>query len=202
VTYYEKDFWAHNTALFVADFHGNDPRFASYFLTFLNLGRFRSGASVPTLDRNVFRKLPIVAPPVPEQQKIAAVLGLVQRAIEQQERLLVLTTELKKALLHQLFTYGLRQESQKQTELGPIPQSWEVARIEELVIRGILAKPLDGNHGNIHPKSDDFVPEGIPFIMASDLKNGGIDLSGCAHLRKEQADKLQNGLHPVPKTPS
>ena len=25
VTYYGKDFWAHNTALFVADFHGNDP---------------------------------------------------------------------------------------------------------------------------------------------------------------------------------
>ena len=53
-------------------------------------------------------------------------LGLVQRAIEQQERLIALTTELKKALLHKLFTEGLRGEPQKQTEIGPVPESWEV----------------------------------------------------------------------------
>ena len=53
-------------------------------------------------------------------------LGVVQRAIEQQERLLALTAELKKALLHKLFTEGLRGEPQKQTEIGPVPESWEV----------------------------------------------------------------------------
>ncbi|PJC76613.1 MAG: restriction endonuclease subunit S, partial [Syntrophobacterales bacterium CG_4_8_14_3_um_filter_58_8] len=41
-----------------------------------------------------------------EQRKIAAVLRLLQRAIEEQERLLALTTELKKTLLHKLFTEG------------------------------------------------------------------------------------------------
>jgi len=61
-----------------------------------------------------------------EQQKIAAVLGLIQHAIEQQARLLALTAELKKTLLHQLFTCGLRNEPQKQTEIGFVPQSWEV----------------------------------------------------------------------------
>ena len=65
-------------------------------------------------------------PPLPEQRKIAGVLGVVQRAMEQQERLLALTAELKKALLHQLFTAGLRGEPQKQTEIGPVPESWEV----------------------------------------------------------------------------
>ena len=69
----------------------------------------------------------IPIPPLAEQRKIAAVLGLVQRAIEQQERLIALTTELKKALLHKLFTEGLRGEPQKQTEIGPVPESWEVA---------------------------------------------------------------------------
>jgi type I restriction enzyme S subunit len=146
------------------------------------------------VDPSSFYRIEAPLPPLGEQRKIAVVLGSVQQAMEQQERLLALTVELKKALLHQLFTHGLRREPQKQTELGPIPQSWEVARVEELVTRGVLAKPLDGNHGNIHPKSDDFVGEGIPFIMASDLKDGGIDLTGCAHLRKEQADKLQKGF--------
>jgi len=57
---------------------------------------------------------------ISEQRKIAAVLGLVQRVIEQQERLIALTTELKKTLLHKLFTEGLRGEPQKQTEIGPV----------------------------------------------------------------------------------
>ncbi len=67
-----------------------------------------------------------------EQRKIAAVLGVVQRAIEQQVRLLALTAELKKALLHQLFTAGLRSEPQKQTDIGPVPESWEVAKIGDV----------------------------------------------------------------------
>ncbi len=56
---------------------------------------------------------------------------MVQRAMEQQERLLALTAELKKALLHQLFTAGLRGEPQKQTEIGPVPESWEVVPLGE-----------------------------------------------------------------------
>jgi type I restriction enzyme S subunit len=126
VTFYAEDFWAHNTALFVTDFHGNDERFAAYFLHSLKLNRFGSGVSVPTLDRNVFRDLPVTIPPLPDQRKIAGVLGLVERAMEQQERLLAVTAELKKTLLHQLFTAGLRGEPQKQTDIGPLPQSWEV----------------------------------------------------------------------------
>ena len=132
VVFYQQDFWAHNTALFVKDFHGNVPAFIAFFLDFLRLGRFGSGASVPTLDRNVFRTLPIAIPPPCEQRKIAAVLDLVQRAIEQQKRLIALTTELKKALLHKLFTEGLRGEPQKQTEIGPVPESWEVKTVGDL----------------------------------------------------------------------
>ena len=46
-------------------------------------------------------------PELSEQRKISGVLTVVQRAIEQQERLLALTIELKKVLLHKLFTEGL-----------------------------------------------------------------------------------------------
>jgi len=54
--------------------------------------------------------------------------GLVHRAIELQERLIALTKELKKALLHKLFTEGLRGEPQKLTEIGPVPESWRWCR--------------------------------------------------------------------------
>ena len=68
-------------------------------------------------------------------------LGVVQRAIEQQERLIALTTELKKALLHKLFTEGLRGEPQKQTEIGPVPESWEVMKLASLI-----TEPLRNGH--------------------------------------------------------
>ena len=139
VTLY-RPFWAHNTALYVKDFHGNAPEFIAFFLDFLRLARFGSGASVPTLDRNVFRTLPIIIPTPCEQRKIAAVLGLVQRAIEQQERLIALTTELKKALMHKLFTEGLRGEPQKQTEIGPVPESWEIVRWSRLAKSSMASK--------------------------------------------------------------
>lgn len=132
VTVYEKDFWPHNTSLYVRDFHGNDPYFAGFLLGSLNLARFKTGASVPTLDRNTFKTLPLLVPPLPEQKKIAHILSTVQRAIEAQERIIQTTTELKKALMHKLFTEGLRHEPQKQTEIGPIPESWATPTVESV----------------------------------------------------------------------
>ena len=55
-----------------------------------------------------------------------------QRAIEAQERIIQTTTELKKALMHKLFTEGLRNEPQKQTEIGPVPESWEVVELGDV----------------------------------------------------------------------
>jgi type I restriction enzyme S subunit len=75
---------------------------------------------------------PIPLPPPPEQKKIAHILSTVQRAIEAQERIIQTTTELKKALMHKLFTEGLRNEPQKQTEIGPVPESWKLLPIGDL----------------------------------------------------------------------
>ena len=93
---------------------------------------FRSGASVPTLDRNSFKTLPILVPPVGEQKKIAHILSTVQRAIEAQERIIQTTSELKKALMHKLFTEGLRNEPQKHTAIGAVPESWKVVELNQL----------------------------------------------------------------------
>ena len=82
----------------------------------------------------------------------------------------------------------------KQTEVGVIPEDWECTSVSQLVRDGILEKPLDGNHGNIHPKSGDFVSFGIPFVMANNVRGGRADLSNCAFIRKEQADSLQKGF--------
>ena len=55
-----------------------------------------------------------------------------QKAIEQQDKLIRHTTELKKALMQKLFTEGTKGEKQKQTEIGLVPESWEEITIGDL----------------------------------------------------------------------
>ncbi|WP_447885310.1 restriction endonuclease subunit S [Serratia fonticola] len=71
---------------------------------------------------------------------------------------------------------------------------WRVYTIGELVKDKIIAPPMDGNHGDIHPKGNDFVFEGIPFIMASDIKDGVISFDECKFITKNQADGLRKGF--------
>jgi len=111
-----------------------DLEFLYYLLLHVDLTRILGDVGVPGLNREMAYKERARLPSDPdEQRKIAAVLSLVQRAIEQQERLIALTTELKKSLMHKLFTEGLRGEPQKQTEIGPMPRSWQVGELGMLV---------------------------------------------------------------------
>jgi type I restriction enzyme, S subunit len=71
---------------------------------------------------------------------------------------------------------------------------WQTCSVDELVRQGVLAPPLDGNHGAIHPKASDFVPAGIPFIMASDMKDGEVDTTNCAFITEQQASTLRKGF--------
>ncbi len=66
--------------------------------------------------------------------------------------------------------------------------------VGELVERGFIEKPLDGNHGEIHPKGSDFVESGIPFIMASDMMNGRINTTNCKFINYKQAIQLRKGI--------
>jgi type I restriction enzyme, S subunit len=108
VVYYPSDFWAHNTALYVKNFHGNEPRFAAYYLEHQRLDRFRSGASVPTLDRNQFKDILIGVPERAEQTEIASVLETVERKQTGREGKHAALTALFRTLLHQLMTAQLR----------------------------------------------------------------------------------------------
>jgi type I restriction enzyme, S subunit len=90
-------------------------------------------------------------PPLPEQQKIASILSMVQRAIEAQERIIQTTTELKKALMHKFFTEGLRNEPQKETEIGLLPESWDVVELGEMLSTAQYGLSVKGNSEGNHP---------------------------------------------------
>jgi type I restriction enzyme S subunit len=73
----------------------------------------------------------IAFPEKTEQQKIAFVLSKIQQAIEQQHKIIETTRELKKSLMYKLFTEGLNDEEQKETEIGLIPKSWDSISVQD-----------------------------------------------------------------------
>jgi len=84
------------------------------------------------VDPKAFYQIQVPVPPLSEQRRIAHFLNTVQTAIEQQDRLIALTRELKSALMNKLFTEGLHGEKQKMTEIGPVPESWELVKIGDI----------------------------------------------------------------------
>lgn len=78
-----------------------------------------------------------------------------------------------------------------------LPNGWEVKTVDQLINDDVLDKPLDGNHGGTHPKSADYVAEGIPFVMASDLEAGKVNLNSCKFITEKQALTLRKGFSKV-----
>ncbi len=70
---------------------------------------------------------------------------------------------------------------------------WLKITVRDAIKEGYIARPLDGNHGEKHPKGDDYVPEGVPFIMAQDLKDKQIDFENCHFITEAQAKTLKKG---------
>ena len=71
---------------------------------------------------------------------------------------------------------------------------WIKYTVQDLIDRGFIDPPMDGNHGEIHPKVSDYVASGVPFIMANNLSDGFVDLSQCAFISEKQASSLRKGF--------
>jgi type I restriction enzyme, S subunit len=82
VNYCSVDFWPHNTALYVIDFHGNNEKFAYYYLKNLDFTRFNSGSAQASLNRNYIHPMEVKIPPLPTQHAIARILGSLDDKIE------------------------------------------------------------------------------------------------------------------------
>jgi type I restriction enzyme S subunit len=118
-----------NTELF-------DPIFFFFQLLNLNIQNRGYNRHFKLLKEKILK-----IPPLPEQCKIAHVLSMVQKAIEQQDKLIKTTTELKKALIQKLFTEGLYGDHKITTDFGYSPESWKIQPFENTgeVVYGIQA---------------------------------------------------------------
>ncbi len=132
-----------------------DPKFLFFAFLTLNIPSRGYNRHFPLLKE---KKIPL--PPLPEQRKIAKVLDTIQKAIEIQDRIIEQAKNLKKSLMQKLFTEGLCGEEQKETEIGLIPKSWKVVRLERVV--EFSRKPR-----NLRIKENDEIPF-IPMELIPD----------------------------------
>jgi type I restriction enzyme S subunit len=130
------------------------------------------------------------APPPSEQKAIAKVLASIQKSIKAQERIIQTTTELKQALMQKLFSKGLRGEPQKETEIGLVPESWEVMRLEYIAKSFEYGTSVKCGH-DVQGKPVLRIPNVVGgAIKISDLKFGNPKPNEKKNLRLQAGDLL------------
>jgi type I restriction enzyme, S subunit len=150
----KEDYWPLNTTLWVKDFHGNDPFFASYLLRTIDFKSCSDKSSVPGVNRNDLHRIPVLLPPLPEQKAIAAILGSLDDKIELNRRMNATLEAMARALFQSWFvdfdpvrakmdglapvgmdaeTAALFPDSFEDSALGKIPRGWEIRLVGQVV---------------------------------------------------------------------
>ncbi len=114
--FYNQDFWAHNTVLYVKDFKGNDEKFVFYFLNTMDLSGFNSGSAVPTLNRNHIHEIDVTIPPLEEQKAITEILSSLDDKID----LLHRQNQTLESLAGTLFRQWFIEEAKEEWEEKPL----------------------------------------------------------------------------------
>jgi type I restriction enzyme S subunit len=104
-----------------------------------------------SIKKEAFLAIEVAVPPLDEQRQIAKALRLVLRAIAVTEKLLATTRELKQSAMRQLFTRGLRGEPQKETEIGPVPESWSVVPLGQCLTAAQYGLSVRGEETGRYP---------------------------------------------------
>ena len=146
----------------------------------------QKGATYPAIsDSDLFSQL-ILLPPLPEQRAIARALRAVQAARETRLREIALERERKAALMEHLFTHGTRGEPTKMTEIGEMPESWEVVKFGKVIISSAFGPRFSSNY---------YDPDGsVATLRTTDLDNEGNINYSTMPLAKLELDGFKQHL--------
>jgi Restriction endonuclease S subunits len=137
----------------------------------------KTGSAIPHLDKEAMYRLEFPLPPLPEQQRIVALLD---------EAFAGLTTA-KANAERNLQNARAIFESHFQSVINQRGEGWEEKRLADVCVIG------DGNHSSNYPKKEELVRAGIPFIRATNLVAGGISDEDMRYLSPEKHAQLKKG---------
>ena len=164
-------FWTIDTAYYLTGFGESVPRWLFYYLQTPDLRQMNEATGVPSLSRDLLYKIEIPTPSKPEQTKIAEILSMVDRAIEQTEALIAKQQHIKTGLMQDLLTRGIdehgnlrseRTHQFKDSPSGRIPVEWEATTLGHI---GIWSS--GGTPSKTNPK---FWSGEIPWVSPKDMK--------------------------------
>ena len=170
-----------------------DPQFVMFWMqaaiTQLRVYEgFGNKTTIPNLSRSRLAEFVIPVPEKSEQQKIAAVLWKIQKAVDIEDAAVRNARDLKKSLLRRLFTHGLRDEPLKETEIGKAPESWT---------KTTLGGVCTDNGGRIQTgpfgsqlHASDYRRDGLPVVNPTHLSDNKINHADIPRISRETAAKL------------
>lgn len=152
----------------ISDRH--DPRFLFFYLLHPDVRHYVAERMEGSTGRQRVPEYVLLELPIPnlepdEQKAVADAVETIHMAISAETACEERARDLKRAAMRALFTRGLRGEAQKETEIGPVPESWE-----RVPISG-LGQVVTGNT----PRTNDAANyEGgtIPFVSPGDIEHG------------------------------
>lgn len=155
------------------------------------------GSAQQVINLNSLRAVCIPVPPLPEQQKIAAVLTAVDDKLGVIARQIAATQTLKQGLMQTLFSRGVGTEDTngrweqhtafKNSDLGMIPVSWSADKLDSHVTKvGSGITPKGG--------SESYLKSGIPLIRSQNVLVGKLSLDDVAFISEEQYQKMRNSM--------
>ena len=151
-----------------------------------------TGIKVSSISKGAISETLILVPPFDEQEKIVQSLNKIQLLMTAETKVVNKIKLVKNGCLSKMFPQ--KDDTVPEMRLPGFTEAWEQRKLGELVKEGILEAPLDGNHGEKHPTSDEYVESGIPFLMASDIHNGEVNIYSCKYITKERAERLDKGF--------
>ena len=138
------------------------------------------------------QRIPVAMPL--EQQKIADCLSSLDELIAAQGRKVEALKTYKRGLMQQIFPReGETLPRLRFPEFRDAPE-WESTTIQDLIDKKFIVGHLDGNHGELYPRADEFSTTGIPYITANDFRIGRVEFDTCKRLPLERALKFKKGV--------
>ena len=131
-------------------------------------------ANVSIADLNNIKVLKL---PTREQEKIASILSTVDEQIDNVDALIEKNKELKKGLMQTLLTKGIGHTKFKRSEIGEIPEEWELESMNKIVTSTQLGTNTLGKEN-----------EKIPMLKMGNLTIGGFDFNKLEYISEEELE--------------
>jgi type I restriction enzyme S subunit len=126
------------------------------------------------------RMYDILEPSIFEQKKIVDVLTSVDDEIKKIDSVVLQTEELKKGLMQDLFAKGIGHKKFKKTEIGTIPEEWNISKLSE------VAKVERGKFSHRPRNAPEFYGGDIPFIQTGNVVNSNGKISSYTQTLNEK----------------